>query len=237
MARPLLPVAIGVLACIGRSSPALACDSTAARAGISDAWGAMAAWRTDDFFATAAALVGCPDNSPAERAEILRIQGAAAGLDHHTERAARLFSEARALDPLGTLPEAYFPPTHALAQLYRMSAPLLSQAPALESPSLDLSLPAALPPALPEVESRPRRAPLVFGAALSSVAAGGLWFASSMMDSRAELAAAEGLGQDPADAYAEQERYRGRQLGLQVAAGGSAALAVGLVGATVSLSW
>ena len=76
MARPLLPVAIGVLACIGRSSPALACDSTAARAGISDAWGAMAAWRTDDFFATAAALVGCPDNSPAERAEILRIQGA-----------------------------------------------------------------------------------------------------------------------------------------------------------------
>ena len=242
MARPLLPVAVGILACSGRSSPALACDPAVARAGIHAAWGAMEAWRTDDFFATAASLVGCPDNTPTERAEILRIQGAAAGLDHHTERAARLFSEARALDPAGTLPEAYFPSTHALAQLYRMSAPLLSQAPAAENPPLRAEITAAMPVPplalpLPEVEPRPRRAPLVLGAALSSVAAGGLWVASSMMDSRAELAAAEGLGQDPVDAYAEQERYRGRQLGFQVAAGGSAALAVGLVGATVSLSW
>lgn len=242
MARPLLPVAIGVLGCIWPWSRALACDSDAARAGIHAAWGAMAAWRTDDFFATAASLVGCPDNSQAERAEVLRIQGVAAGLNHHTERAARLFSEARALDPAGALPEAYFPPTHPLAQLYRMSAPLLTEAPAAENPSLTTEIVASLPTTplalpLPEVAPRPRRAPLVVGAALSSVAAGGLWFASSMMDSRAELAAAEGLGHDPADAYAEQERYRGRQLGLQVAAGGSAALAVGLVGATVSLSW
>lgn len=232
MARPLLSVLLSIVAVIGHSSPALACDPVAARQGIQAAWGAMEVWRTDDFFATAASLVGCPDNTPAERAEILRIQGAAAGLLHRTEQAARLFGEARALDPLGTLPEAYFPPTHPLARLYRMSAPLLA-----EAPTLELDLPPALPAPLPEVEPRPRRAPLVLGAALSSVAAGGLWFASSMMDSRAELAAAEGLGHDPADAYAEQERYRGRQLGLQVAAGGSAALAVGLVGATVSLSW
>ena len=242
MARPVLPVAVSILACIGRSSPALACDPAVARAGIHAAWGAMAEWRTDDFFAAAASLVGCPDNTPAERAEVLRIQGAAAGLEHHTERAARLFSEARALDPLGTLPVAYFPPTHPLAQLYRMSAPLLTQAPSAESPPLTTEIVPSFPVVplvqpIPEVEPRPRRAPLVLGAALSSVAAGGLWFASSMMDSRAELAAAEGLGQDPVDAYAEQERYRGRQLGFQVAAGGSAALAVGLVGATVSLSW
>lgn len=231
MPRPLLSVVLSVVGVIGASSPALACDPGAARRGIQAAWGAMEAWRTDDFFAAAASLVGCPDNTPAERAEILRIQGAAAGLEHHTEQAARLFGEARALDPLGTLPEAYFPPTHPLAQLYRMSAPLLA-----EAPTLDLDLPPA-PPTLPEVEPRPRRAPLVLGAALSSLAAGGLWLASSQMDGRAELAAAEGLGDDPATAYAEQERLRGRQLGLQVAAGGSAALAVGLVGATVTLSW
>jgi hypothetical protein len=237
MARSLLPVAVGLVGCIWPLSPALACDPAVARAEASAAWQALRELRSQDFFDAADEISPCPGLDGAERAELLRLQGASAALQKDTERAVRLFSEARALDPAGRLPEREFPPTHPVTKLYRLSAPRVAVVTEPSPQTVVIAVSAPPLPAAPPPSPAPRRAPLVVGAALSSVAAGGLWLASTQMDSRAELAAAEGLGQDAADAYAEQERYRGRQLGLQVAAGGSAALAVGLVGATVSLSW
>ena len=229
-------VAIGLLAGIGRSSVALACDPSAAQAQVQAAWSALDELRADDFFAAADGIATCPDLSPQERAEILRLQGASEALQKDTERAVRLFGEARAIDRGGQLPERAFPPTHPVAKLYRLAAPRLTVA------SAELSQPAsvlvvAAPPLPLAPEPTPRRAPLIVGAALSSLTSGGLWAASMWVDGQAELAATGGLGQPAEDTYAEQERLRGRQLGLQLAAGGSAALAVGLVGATVSLSW
>ena len=228
-------VAIGLLAGIGRSSVALACDPSAAQTQVQAAWSALDELRADDFFAAADGIAACTDLSPQERAEILRLQGASAALQKDTERAVRLFGEARAIDPGGQLPERSFPPTHPVARLYRLSAPRLTVA-STELPAsvVVVAAPSPLPPA---PEPTPRRAPLIVGAALSSLSAGGLWAASMWVDGQAERAAADGLGQPAGDAYAEQERLRGRQIGLQLAAGGSAALAVGLVGATVSLSW
>ena len=239
MARLLLPVAVGLVGCIWPLSPALACDPAVARVEASAAWQALRELRSQDFFHAADEISPCPGLDGAERAELLRLQGASAALQKDTERAVRLFSEARALDPAGQLPAREFPPTHPVAKLYRLSAPRVAVVvgPVAAPQTVVIAVSAPALPSTPPPSPAPRRAPLVLGAALSSVAAGGLWLASTQMDSRAELAAAEGLGQDAADAYAEQERYRGRQLGLQVAAGGSAALAVGLVGATVSLSW
>ena len=234
--RALL-VAIGLLAGIGRSSVALACDPSAAQTQVQAAWSALDELRADDFFAAADGIAACTDLSPQERAEILRLQGASAALQKDTERAVRLFGEARAIDPGGQLPERAFPPTHPVAKLYRLAAPRLTVAsaePSQPASVLVVSAPSSLPPA---PEPAPRRAPLIVGAALSSLTAGGLWAASMWVDGQAELAATGGLGQSAEDTYAEQERLRGRQLGLQLAAGGSAALAVGLVGATVSLSW
>ena len=237
MARSLLPVAVGLVGCIWPLSPALACDPAVARAEASAAWQALRELRSQDFFDAADEISPCPGLDGAERAELLRLQGASAALQKDTERAVRLFSEARALDPAGQLPEREFPPTHPVTKLYRLSAPRVAVVTEHSPQTVVIAVSAPPLQSAPPPSTAPRRAPLVVGAALSSVAAGGLWLASTQMDSRAELAAAEGLGQDAADAYAEQERYRGRQLGLQVAAGGSAALAVGLVGATVSLSW
>ena len=234
--RDLLVAAV-ILGWSARSPDALACDPTVARTEASAAWQALRELRSQDFFHAADGISPCPGLDGAERAALLRLQGASAALQKDTERAVRLFSEARALDPAGQLPEREFPPKHPVTKLYRLSAPRIAETPAGEPPPvtvLVVSAPAPLPP--PPVES-PRRAPLFVGAALSSLTAGGLWAASVWMDGKAEVAAADGFGQ-PVDAvYAEQERLRGRQLGLQVAAGGSAALAVGLVGATVSLSW
>ena len=237
MAPRVLPVATVLASLLMCAPTALACDPSAAQAQVQAAWSALDELRADDFFAAADGIAACPDLSPQERAEILRLQGASAALQKDTERAVRLFSEARALDPAGQLPEREFPPTHPVTKLYRLSAPRVAVVTEPSPQTVVIAVPAPPLPSTPPPSPAPRRAPLVVGAALSSVAAGGLWLASTQMDSRAELAAAEGLGQDAADAYAEQERYRGRQLGLQVAAGGSAALAVGLVGATVSLSW
>ena len=237
MASRELLVSIAVLAGIGRSSPALACDPAVAQAQSQAAWQALDELRAADFFQLADGLVTCPDLSPQARAELLRLQGASAALQKDTERAVRLFGEARALDPSGQLPEREFPPTHPVSKLYRLSTPRIAVSEAgapLPAPILVVTAPTALPPA---PEPQHRRVPLIVGAGLSSLAAGGLWAASLWMDGQAEASAADSFGRPTEALYAEQERLRGRQLGLQVAAGGSAALAVGLVGATVSLSW
>ena len=223
MASRALLVYIAIFAGIGRSSPALACDPSAAQVEAAAAWQALDELRADDFFRLADGLVLCPDLSPQGRAELLRLQGASAALQKDTERAVRLFGEARALDPLGQLPEREFPPTHPVAKLYWLSTPRIAvsqRGEPLPAPILVVTAPTPLPPA---PEPQRRRVPLIVGAGLSSLAAGGLWAASMRLDGQAELAAAEGLGQPVAEGYAEQERLRGRQLGLQVAAGGSAA--------------
>lgn len=236
----VLHAASALLVFFGPLSSALACDLAAERAQAEAALRALDALRAEDFFREADGITPCPDAPPEERAALLRVQGASAALQKDTARAARLFGEARALDPLGQLPARSFPPTHPVARLYQLSAPQISLVtdvtpdPTSSTSVALVAVPTPLPPA---PERPPRRAPLVLGAALSSLAAGGLVAAAGWVDGRADRAAEDALGRSTAAFYAEQERYRGQQLGLQLAAGGSAALAVGLVGATVSLSW
>ncbi len=230
----VLPAVLALLVVFGPPSSALACEPPTERAEA--AWRALDELRAEDFFREADEITPCPDTPPEARAALLRLQGASAALQRDTERAVRLFSEARALDPLGQLPARSFPPTHPVARLYQLSSPRIALVTDVTPPSpvVVLAVPTPLPPA---PEPPPRRAPLVVGAALSSLAAGGLWVAAGWVDGRAERAAEDALGRSTAALYAEQERYRGQQLGLQLAAGGSAALAVGLVGANFSLSW